>query len=183
MNKSTLHKISYGLYVVCSRDNNKYNGQIANAIMQVTAEPQTVAVSINKQNYTHEFISKSKILSISVLSEETPMKFIGTFGFRCGRDIDKFDGVNFRIGKTKTPIVTDYSIAFIEMKISDKIDVGTHTIFVGKVIDADILSDENPMTYEYYHKVKGGYSPKTAPTYYKEMDKPKKIKNGGKKDG
>ena len=174
MNKKALHKISYGLYVVSSRDNERYNGQIANAIFQVTAMPQTVALSINKQNFTHKCITKSKHLSISVLSEETPMKFIGTFGFKCGRDINKFEGVNFKIGKTKTPIVTDYSIAYIELKIKDQIDVGTHTIFIGEVVDADILSDKTPMTYEYYHKVKGGYSPKTAPTYYKEMDKPKK---------
>lgn len=175
MNRKALHKISYGLYVVSSRINDKYNAQIANAIMQVTAAPQTIAVSINKQNYTHHFISKSKTLSISILSEETPMKFIGKFGFRCGRDIDKFQGIDFRIGKTKTPIVLDYSIAFVEMKILDNIDVGTHTIFIGEVVDADILSDETPMTYEYYHKVKGGYSPKTAPTYNKELDKTKKI--------
>ncbi len=175
MNRKALHNISYGLYVVSSKDNNRYNGQIANAIMQVTAEPQIIAVSINKKNYTHEFISKSKTLSISILSEETPMKFIGKFGFRCGRDIDKFEAVDFKIGKTKTPIVLDYSIAFVEMKVLDNIDVGTHTIFIGEVADADILSDETPMTYEYYHKVKGGYSPKTAPTYNKELDKTKKI--------
>jgi len=171
MNLKALHKISYGLYVVCSKKDERINGQIANAIFQVTAEPPTIAVSINKLNCTHEYIQNSRKLSISVLSEETPMKFIGTFGFKCGRDIDKFEGVKYKIGKTKIPIITDHSLAYIETKIINQIDVGTHTIFIGEVLDADILTDKTPMTYEYYHKVKGGFSPKTAPTYYKEMDK------------
>ncbi len=174
MDRKALHKISYGLYVVCSKNNEKINGQIANSIFQVTSEPPTIAVSINKLNLTHEYITKSKVFTISVLSEETPIKFIGTFGFKCGRDINKFEEVNYKLGKTKTPIVTDYSIAAIEAKVIDKIDVGTHTIFIGEIIDSEILSDKTPMTYEYYHKVKGGFSPKTAPTYYKEMDKAKK---------
>jgi len=176
MDKKALHKISYGLYVICSKNNGKINGQIANSLFQVTSEPPTVAVSINKLNLTHEYITKSKVFTISVLSEKTTMKFIGTFGFKCGRDIDKFEGVNYKIGKTKTPIIKDYSVAAIEAKVIDTIDVGTHTIFIGETIDAETFSDEAPMTYEYYHKIKGGFSPKTAPTYDKENDKSKKGK-------
>ena len=180
MDLKALHKITYGLYVVCSKDNDKINGQIANAIFQVTSQPPTLALSINKQNLTHEYISKSKVFTISILPEKTPMKFIGTFGFKSGRDIDKFDGINYRIGKTKVPIITDNSIGFIECKVINKIDVGTHTIFCANVVEADILSRDNPMTYEYYHKVKGGYSPKTAPTYYSAVDK--EIKEEKKMD-
>jgi len=175
MDKKALHKISYGLYVICSKKGNKINGQIANAIFQVTSEPPTIAVSINKLNCTHDYMEDSKVFTASILSEETPMKFIGTFGFKCGRDIDKFEGIKYKLGKTKTPIILDYSVASIEAEIIKKIDVGTHTIFIGKIIDSEVLSDDKPMTYEYYHQVKGGYSPKTAPTFYKEMDKPKKV--------
>jgi flavin reductase (DIM6/NTAB) family NADH-FMN oxidoreductase RutF len=175
MDKNALHKISYGLYVVCSKKDDKINGQIANAIFQVTAEPPSIAMSINKQNLTHEFMDYSKAVTISVLSQETPMKFIGIFGFRSGRDLDKFKGVKYKLSKEKIPIILDYCVASIESEITDKIDVGTHTIFIGDIIDSEILSDDKPMTYEYYHQVKGGYSPKTAPTYYKEMDKPKKV--------
>jgi flavin reductase (DIM6/NTAB) family NADH-FMN oxidoreductase RutF/rubredoxin len=180
MNRKTLHKISYGLYVVSSIKGDKKNGQIANAIFQVTSQPATLAVSINKQNLTHEYISKSKVFSISILPENTSMKFIGTFGFKSGRDIDKFDGVDYKIGKTKSPIIMDNSIGFAECEVIDKIDVGTHTIFCANVIEADIFNQENPMTYEYYHEVKGGYSPKTAPTYYSEIDK--EIKEEKKMD-
>ena len=171
MNPKVLHKISYGLYVVCSKNNDKINGQIANAIFQVTAEPKTIAVSINKQNLTHEFIDKSKVFSVSILSEKTPMKFIGTFGFKSGREINKFIDVKYKFGKTKTPIILDNTLAYFEVKIENKIDIGTHTIFIGKVEDGEILTEENPLTYEFYHKVKGGYSPKTAPTYSGEVDK------------
>ena len=182
MNPKALHKISYGLYVVCSKNKEKINGQIANAIFQVTAEPQTIAISINKKNLTHEFIEKSKVFTISILSEKTPMKFIGTFGFKSGRDIDKFKDIKYKIGKTKTPIVLDNSLAYIEAKLIDKIDVGTHTIFIGKVEDGEILTDDKPMTYEFYHKVKGGFSPKTAPTYSGEVDKKVEKKEEEKMD-
>lgn len=174
MNRKALHKISYGLYVICSKDNGKINGQIANAVIQVSSDPPIIAISINKKNCTYDYITKSKVFTISVLSEKTPMNFIGTFGFKCGRDIDKFEGINYKLGNTNTPIITDYSIASIEAKVINRIDVKTHTIFIAEIVDAEILSDEKPMTYEYYHKIKGGFSPKTAPTYYKQMDKSEK---------
>jgi flavin reductase (DIM6/NTAB) family NADH-FMN oxidoreductase RutF/rubredoxin len=180
MNRKTLHKISYGLYIVSSINGDKKNGQIANAIFQVTSEPPTLAISINKKNLTHEYISKSEVFTISILPEQTSMKFIGTFGFKSGRDLNKFDGINYKIGKTKVPIIVDSSIGYIECKVINKIDIGTHTIFCANVIDADIFNEDNPMTYDYYHKVKGGYSPKTAPTYFSAVDK--EIKEEKKMD-
>jgi flavin reductase (DIM6/NTAB) family NADH-FMN oxidoreductase RutF/rubredoxin len=174
MNPKTLHKISYGLYVVCSKKEDKFNGQIANALFQVTAEPQTLAISINKKNLTHEYIKNSKFFTISILHEEAPMTFIGKFGFKSGRDINKFENIEYKIGKTKVPIVLDYALAYIEAKLIDQIDVGTHTIFIGKVENAEILNDKKPMTYEYYHEVKGGISPKNAPTYSQIEDIVKK---------
>lgn len=174
MNPKALHKISYGLYIVCSKKEDKKNGQIANAIFQVTAEPQTAAISINKKNLTHEYIEKSKTFTVSVLSQEAPMKFIGTFGFKSGRDIDKFENIKYKLTKSGIPVILDYTLACFEAEVFDQINVGTHTIFIGKVVDAEVLSDGKPMTYEYYHEIKGGYSPKTAPTYSSMVDKPNK---------
>jgi rubredoxin/flavin reductase (DIM6/NTAB) family NADH-FMN oxidoreductase RutF len=128
-------------------------------------------VSINKKNLTHEYIEKCNQFTVTVLSEKATMKLIGTFGFKSGRDINKFENVNYRLLNNNIPIVLDSSIACIESKVIDRIDVGTHTIFIASVEDAKILSDEKAMTYEYYHKVKGGYSPKTAPTYSSMVDK------------
>jgi flavin reductase (DIM6/NTAB) family NADH-FMN oxidoreductase RutF/rubredoxin len=168
MDPKVLHKISYGLYVITSRDGDKMNGQIANTLFQIASEPATIAVSINKENLTHQFIMKSRIFAASVLARDTPLSFIGQFGFKSGRDTNKFANVNYRIGKTGVPIITDNSLAYIEAEVVNQLDCGTHTIFVGRVIDGETLKDAEPMTYAYYHEVKRGTAPMTAPTYIKE---------------
>jgi len=171
VNPKALYQISYGLYVVSSRKSDKFNGQIANTVFQITSEPPTIAVSINKQNLTHQFIKESQKFAVSVLSKDTPMKFIGHFGFRSGREIDKFEDVNYKIGDNDIPIVLDNAIAYLVAEVIKEVDVGTHTIFMGKVVEAEILKNEEPMTYAYYHEVKQGKAPKTAPTYIKEETK------------
>jgi flavin reductase (DIM6/NTAB) family NADH-FMN oxidoreductase RutF/rubredoxin len=165
MNKVALQKCSYGVYIISAQKDGKLNGQIANTVMQVTSDPVTILVCINKGNLTHDFIKESKAFSVSILTEEAPMQFIGQFGFKSGRDIDKFQGVNYRMGATKSPIVLDHTSSYLECELIGNMDVGTHTVFVGRVVDADIVSDATPMTYAYYHQVKGGKSPKAAPTY------------------
>jgi ferric-chelate reductase [NAD(P)H] len=94
------------------------------------------------------------------------MKFIGRFGFRSGRDFDKFDGINFKTGKTGAPIVLDNVIAYVEARVVEKMDVATHTLFVGEVVDSELIEDEEPMTYAYYHEIKKGKSPSTATVYF-----------------
>lgn len=169
-------QLSYGLYVVSSKDNERNNGYIGNTVFQTTAEPSTITISTNKNNLTHSFIEKSKVFSISTLDKDTDMKFIGRFGFKSGKDIDKFDGVNFKIGKTGAPIVLDNAIGCLECEVINSIDIGTHTLFVGKVVDCTKLSDAQPLTYEYYHKVKKGLSPKNAPTYVDKKNLNNKTK-------
>lgn len=171
MDLKALHKISYGLYIISSKENGKINGQIANAIFQVSSDPPTIAISINKKNLTHDCILKSKLFTISVLSEETPMNFIGNFGFKSGRDHDKFRDVKYKLSDKEIPIILEYTTAFMELTVINRIDISTHTIFIGKVNNADILSNKPVMTYEYYHVCKGGISPKNAPTYNKILDK------------
>jgi flavin reductase (DIM6/NTAB) family NADH-FMN oxidoreductase RutF len=178
MNLKSLHKITYGLYVISSKDGENFNGQIANTVIQVCSDPPIIAVAINKENLTHQFIEKSQVFSVSILSKETPMKFIGLFGFKSGRDINKFETVQYSIGKTGSPIVRDNSIAFLEGEVIGNFDSGTHTVFFAKLVDGEILTDEEPMTYAFYHVVKKGKSPKTAPTYIKEEEKKEEKKMG-----
>jgi len=109
------------------------------------------------------------------LSKETPMVFIGHFGFRSGRELDKFKGLDYKVGLTGAPVVLENSVGYLEAQVIDNMDAGTHTLFVGKVVDAMIIKDEEPMTYAYYHQVKRGKSPKTAPTYIKEENQ-KEVK-------
>ena len=168
MDLKALYKLSYGLYVVCSRKGDKLNGQIANTVFQITSEPPTLAVSINKNNLTHEFIKESRVFTASVLCQDTPLSFIGHFGFKSGRDIDKLEGINYRTGKTLAPVVIDNTVAYLEARVTQEVDVGTHTIFIGELVDADVISEEEYMTYAYYHQVKRGTTPKTAPSYIEE---------------
>ena len=166
MGLSPLTKISYGVYIVSSKKNDgSFNGQIANTVFQVTSEPAKIAVCINTQNFTHEFIQESGVFSVSVLSKGTEMPFIGRFGFKSGRDVDKFKGAQYITGPTGAPVITESSIAWVDARVVASAPVGTHTLFIGEISGGEVLSDDDPMTYEYYHQVKGGRSPKTAPTY------------------
>ncbi|UCB42009.1 MAG: flavin reductase [Dehalococcoidales bacterium] len=168
MDPKALHKIGYGLYVVTSRKGEKLNGQIANTVFQITSEPPTVAVSINKSNLTWEYINESGVFAVSVLCQDTPLDFIGRFGFKSGRDIDKLEGINHKTGQTKAPIVIDNAVSYLEAEVVNKMDMGTHTVFAGRVVDAEVLTDDVCMTYDYYHQIKRGTTPKTAPSYVAE---------------
>ena len=168
MNLKAIHKICYGVYIISSKKDGKVNGQIANTAFQITSDPPTMAISINKQNLTHEYIESSRMFTISILSTEAPMTLMGRFGFKSGRDIDKFAETTHKIGKNGVPIVTDHTIGYLECEVVSVTDVGTHTVFIGRVTDCDVISDAEPMTYAYYHQVKRGKSPKTAPTYVSE---------------
>lgn len=168
MNKAALHQISYGLYIISSGQDGKFNGQIGNALFQVTADPATIAISINKENYTHELIKLSRKFTVSILGQAAPMTFIGLFGFKSGRKINKLQDVKTTTGTTGAPIIMDYSVGYLEAELISELDCGSHTIFVGRVVDADVTGNDEPMTYDYYHKVKGGKASKNAPTYIKE---------------
>jgi len=175
MNLKALYELGYGLYIVCSRKGDRLNGQIANTVFQITSEPPTIAVSINKNNLTHDFIKESKVFTASIFSRDTPLSFIGHFGFKSGRDIDKLEGISYKIGKTQAPVVIDNAVAYLEAKVTQEVDVGTHTIFVGELVGVDVLKEGEPMTYEYYHLVKRGTTPKTAPSYIEEKKETPKM--------
>jgi len=174
MDLKALRNISYGVYIISSKKEDRINGQIANTVFQTTSEPATITVCINKKNLTHEFITKSKVFAVSVLEQETDMKFIGRFGFKSGRDEDKFKGVNYKIGITGSPIIMENTLAYIEAEVVMEMDAGTHTLFVGKVVEAENIKKAKPLTYDYYHQVKRGVSPKTAPTYIPKEEKSEK---------
>lgn len=165
LNRQVFTQISYGLYIVTSHLEAKLNGQIVNTVLQVTSEPPRVAVIINKNNLTHEYISTSKVFGASVLDTSTPMTFIGLFGFKSGRNEDKLSKVQHLVGSTGAPLVTEHCISVLEARVIDEVDVGTHTLFVGDVVAADILREGEPLTYAYYHSHLKGKASKNAPTY------------------
>jgi len=175
MDLKALYKLGYGLYIVTSIKGERLNGQIANTVFQITSEPPTIAVSINKNNLTHEFIKQSKVFAVSILSQDTSLAFTGHFGFKSGRDIDKFGGIGYKIGETGAPIVMDNTLAYLEARVNKEVDVGTHTIFIGELVGAEVIKEGEPMTYAYYHQIKRGTTPKTAPSYIEEKKEASKM--------
>ena len=160
--------------IVSSKTDGQFNGCIVNTVFQVTPEPPMIAVSVNKQNLTHEYIAQSKVFAVSILAEGAPLEFIARFGFRTGRDMDKFQDINCKTGVAGVPIVLDNTMGFIEAEVTDAIDVETHTLFIGKITACETIdSNKIPMTYNYYRDVKGGRTPLTAATYIKQKPKVK----------
>ena len=167
MDAKALYLISYGMYIICSKKGDKINGQTANSIVQVASEPPIISVCINKQNLTHEFIKDSKVFTASVLAQAAPLKLIGGFGFKSGRDVNKFEGVKYKLGQSGAPVILDSTLGYLEARVIDSVDAKTHTIFVGELIGAEVLAEGEPMTYAYYHMVKRGTTPKSAPSFNK----------------
>ncbi|MBR6098286.1 flavin reductase [bacterium] len=167
MNKNILRKLSYGVYVISTLSDGKPTGCIANSAMQVTHD--TIAVSINHENFTNGCIKKSKKFALSILGVDVNDNIIPVFGFQSGRDVDKFK--NVEVKKVDGLDVIEDSTGYIVCEVVDQMETETHTIFLGKIIDCDTLKDQIPMTYAYYHQVKKGNSPKAAPTYIDDTPK------------
>lgn len=170
LNLDSLCKIQYGMYVVTSKKDDKINGQIASVVFQATNDPIQIAACISKETLTHDYIEYSKVFGFSILNKSTPMPFIGHFGFRSGRDIDKFININYEKGLTGCPLVTDNALVLLEVNVNQSVDVGTHSLFIGKLQSAKRINEGEAMTYEYYHTVIKGKSPKNAPTYVCKTD-------------
>ena len=170
MDRNTFSKLSYGVYIVASGNKERQNAFIATTVFQVTAEPAKIVVACNKNNFTASFIRESKAFSASVLKQNYKLTTMGTFGFRSGNDFNKFELCNeFTFGEnTQVPVVLEDCLAWFECRLIDEMDAGTHILFVGEVLDAQITAvDEIPLTYAYYHEVKKGVVAENAPSYIK----------------
>ncbi|MBO7611278.1 MAG: flavin reductase family protein [Elusimicrobia bacterium] len=165
MNTLALTKIPYGMFIITSAFDGKIGGQIANTVFQINSNPATIAISISKQNNTHFLLSNSKKAVISTITEEASFEFIGKFGFRSSRDFNKFENVEYKTNENGLPVVTQFSNSYFETEIISQFDTLTHTVFLCKVINCEVLNENPTMTYDYYHKVKKGLTPKNAPTF------------------
>ncbi len=152
INLSALFNIGYGLYVVTSHDSNKHNGLILNSICQVTNTPAKIAVTINKDNYSHDVIKKTGIMNINCLAVDTPFSVFENFGFKSGKDTDKFSGINATTSKNGLMVLPEYINSYISLKCEQYIDLDTHGMFICSVTEAEVVSNRETMTYTYYHK-------------------------------
>lgn len=160
-----LFSMTYGMYIISTKEGAKLNGQIANTAMQITSTPCNIATCLNKENLTTALIQKSGVFTISVLEQDVPMTYIGQFGFKSGRDIDKFANVNYLTGLSGAPMPTDWAVSVIEAKVVHTVELPTHIMFIGEVMFSQFLKEATPLTYADYHLIKKGKSPKTAPTF------------------
>ena len=170
IHSSVLYKLSYGMYIIVSGDEMKFNGQICNTSFQITSDPMILAISVNKENFTNECIQKARKMTLSILDTSAPFAFIGRFGFRSGRTMDKLEGIKTKTGVLGIPVILENTCGYIECDVIDEKDLGTHMLYFGKVVEGEILNDRTPMTYEFYHKELKGKSPKTAPTYIQSAE-------------
>lgn len=168
MDKTAFFNLSYGVYLCTTWDEGRPTGCVANSAMQITSSPATVAVSVNRENYTHKCIEDCGRFAIAVLPEDCDPKLIGRFGFMSGASVDKFEGVPYSVsGKLPVP---DGAMCFLSCKVTDKMETSTHTVFLGEVYEAENLRKGAPMTYSYYHKVLKGKTAEKAPTYVAESE-------------
>lgn len=174
MDTKAFFKLSYGLYVVTTRDGENQSGCVANTMTQVTSDPAQVCITLNKNNYTTDLIQKSGVLNVSVLTEEVPMETIRHFGFQSGRNVHKFadvEAIPCSQDIHGVYYLTRYSAASFACQVKQRIDVGTHVMFVCEVKDARTLSASPVLTYANYHLLKKGTTPKNAPSYIEEKQK------------
>ncbi len=152
MNPKALFKIGYGLYVVTSNDGRKDNGMIVNAVTQVTDSPERIAVTINKQNYTHHVVKQTGVMNLNCLSTESGFDVFERFGFHTGRTVDKFAGYEaFRSGNGLYFLPRGIN-AFMSLKVEQYVDLGTHGMFICSITESRVISEVPTMTYDYYHQ-------------------------------
>ena len=149
---TALFKIGYGLYVVTSNDGKKDNGLIVNTVTQVTSTPNRIAVTINKQNYSHHIIKQTGVMNINCLTVDAPFSVFEKFGFQSGRNVDKFEGCTPLRSDNGLVFLPRYINSFMSLKVEQYVDLDTHGMFICSVTEARVISDKETMTYAYYHE-------------------------------
>lgn len=162
MDAKALQKIQYGLFVLSSTQDGKDNACIVNTVVQVTSSPMCIAVTVNKQNLTHDMIAATNKFNVSVIDVTAPFEIFERFGFQSGRAADKFKGFD-RAVRTGNGLMrlTDHACAFISGWVIQSVDLGTHTMFIARVADCEVLNSNESMSYSYYHS---NVKPKPAST-------------------
>ncbi|MDR1205367.1 MAG: rubredoxin [Peptococcaceae bacterium] len=163
MDSKVFQKFSYGLYVVSSKKGDKINAQIANTVFQLTSEPAVLGLGLNKNNLTHEYLTESGVAVVSILGQQTDLGLIGRFGFKSGRDVNKFDGGSYKLGPLGAPIITEPAVVgWVELKVTQTQPLSTHTLFICEATAGEILTQDALLTYADYHRMKSGGAPAPA---------------------
>ena len=160
MDKKALYKLSYGIFMLSTRDGETVNGCITNTCMQVANSPTRIAIAVINTNYTCDLIKKSGVFALSLLDQTCSYELIKHFGFQSGREVNKFENLQMPVDVNGIPYMGWQACAVISGKVISSQDLGSHTLFIAEVVDAKLLNDNAPLTYDDYQtKVK----PKPAP--------------------
>ena len=165
IDQTAFFSLSYGLYIVAAKADGRAAGCVVNTFQQVTSSPLQVSVALNKENATTAAVRAAGRLTAACLSRDATMELIGTFGFHCSNDRDKFAACKADFDAEGVPYVAEQACARFSARVVQEIDLGTHVLFVGEVEEAERLGAGEPMTYAYYHQVKGGKTPPKASSY------------------
>lgn len=151
MDKNALYKLSYGLFVVTAQEGEQDNGCIINTAIQAASAPNQLSICVSKANHTHDMILRTGAYTVSVLTQDASFDLFQRFGFQSGREVDKFANDKGSIrGKNGILYVTESTNAYISVKVAKTEDLGSHTMFIGEIIDMEVLSDAPSVTYGYY---------------------------------
>lgn len=153
MDPKVMYALSYGMFILSARRGDKDNGCIINTAIQVTEQPNRIAVAVNKANYTHDMMWESGRFTLSVLSERADFELFRRFGFQTGREVDKFAGLEPDTARDRAGVcyVTQGVNAWMSCRVTSAIDLGTHTLFLADVSEGEVLNQEPSATYAYYH--------------------------------
>ena len=149
---TALFNIGYGLYVVTCNDGKKDNGLIVNTVTQVTNTPNRIAVTINKENYSHHIIKQTGVMNINCLSQDAPFSVFEKFGFRSGRSVNKFEDEEVLRSDNGIVFLSKYINSFMSLKVEQYVDFGTHGMFICAITESRVISSAETMTYTYYQK-------------------------------
>lgn len=167
MNNSVIRKLSYGMYAIGVRSDEKLSACIVNTVFQISSKPVVIAVSVNKSCYTAQQIEKTGEFSVTILNTEAPKSVFTALGFSSGFDKDKLADVSHTV-VNNLPVITEGRGGYLICKVTDKISVSDHTVYFAEVTATSDIAEGESMTYDYYHKVIKGSAPPKAPTYIEE---------------
>ena len=150
MDNKALYSLSYGVFLLGTKNGSKINACITNTCFQAANGPTRIAISVIKQNLTCEMIEESGVFALSVLDKTCSFETIKRFGYQSGRTVEKFEGFEYETADNGCPFIKKEACAVIEAKVCNKLDLGSHVLFIAEVTDAQVLSEKEPLTYAYY---------------------------------
>ncbi len=151
MDKAAMYKLTYGLFVLTAKEGEKENGCIINTAMQVTTSPNRIIIVVNKANYTHDMVMRTREFNVSCLGTGASFDVFKHFGFQSGKNVNKM-GACYPHAKNGIPYVGSVAVAYISGRVVSGTDLGTHTMFLADVTDARVLNDGESLSYAYYQK-------------------------------